>query len=268
MLNFLFWNVGGESLSPIIASLVRAHSVDILILAENTELTGAILAALNPKGQRADFFIIPSLAAKVSLFCKFPSRFVQPIGDDGRVSLRQIVLPGRTPFLLCAAHLPSKLRMSPEDQADFSIDVNRFIRDAEKRLGHSSSVVVGVLNMNPFERGLMSTMAFNAVGSRSIAERRSRTHSATEHPFFFNPMWQFYAEAPGVPQGTFYHRSPGMISLYWHLIDQVLIRPALLPYFDTKSVKLLDQHSSGSLLGRNGLPFPSDHLPIFFSVNI
>src|SRR5690242_2106203 len=118
MLNFLFWNVGRERLSPVIASLVHAHSVDILILAENTESTAAMLSVLNPKGRKADFFVVPPLASKVSIFCRFSSKFVQHVGDDGRVSLRQIVLPGRTPFLLCAAHLPSKLRMSHEDQAD------------------------------------------------------------------------------------------------------------------------------------------------------
>lgn len=61
------------------------------------------------------------------------------------------------------------------------------------------------------------------------------------------------------------------MAYYWHMFDQVLVRPALLNRLPVPAVTIPTSLGSVSLVGQNGRPDTrsgSDHLPILFSLNL
>jgi hypothetical protein len=109
---------------------------------------------------------------------------------------------------------------------------------------------------------------FNAVMTREVALRGKRHFSEEDHPFFFNPMWNHFNDGESRPGGTFYQNPSQYPSIYWNMLDQVLVRPELVPYFDLSSLKIMTEHSGGALIGENKRPLESDHLPIIFKINL
>ncbi|OQY55736.1 MAG: hypothetical protein B6245_19395 [Desulfobacteraceae bacterium 4572_88] len=73
----------------------------------------------------------------------------------------------------------------------------------EKEIGHSGTVFIGDLNMNPFEEGMVNANGLNGVMARGIAERKTRTVLEERYPFFYNPMWSFLGDASPGPPGTY-----------------------------------------------------------------
>lgn len=57
---------------------------------------------------------------------------------------------------------------------------------------------------------------------------------------------------------------------FWNMFNQVMIRPKLLTSFQD-DLAIVDSVGTDSLLKKRGLPdasVGSDHLPLFFSVNL
>ncbi len=271
MLTFLFWNLARRDIADTVAALARENDVDVLILAENAIRATTLLRRLNPPGSvRYHYAPSPSgLPSKVQTFFGYSPEFIRPLTEySPRAAIWRINLPSREEFLLCTLHLPSKLHMRESDLAQESALLNRFIRDEERAAGHSKTVVVGDFNMNPFEPGLTLANGFNAVMARDVALQRSRRISGRAHPFFFNPMWNHFGDGTGHPCGTYFHVPSGYASLYWHIFDQVLVRPELISRFDVSNLRILDSYSGGRLTRENGRPFVSDHLPIVFQIDL
>jgi exonuclease III len=268
MVTFLFWNLARRDIPDVVAGLVLEHNVDVVLLAENVTQRGRLLEKLNAS-DRPRYHFAPSWSqTKVDIFSTFLPQFIKPHADEHRASLRKIQLPGCPEILLCAIHLPSRAAWEEADLIDEAKEVNHFIREEEKSVGHSRTIVVGDFNMDPFSRGLTSANGFNAVMTRSVAQRVSRTILGRVHPFFFNPMWSHFNDGTTKPGGTFYYSPSGYKSLYWHMLDQVLIRPELISKFEASSLRILDVYSGGSLTNASGRPKISDHLPIIFRMNL
>jgi hypothetical protein len=270
MLTFLFWNLAKRDIGHIVSALVLENKVDILLLAESTLAPANLLRMLNPTGSVRFNFVPPprQTDTKIDIFFGFHQNFIQPKEDIRRATIRVVKLPGRTEFLLCGVHFQSALVWNDESQALESARLNTTIRETEKREGHTRTLVVGDLNMNPFALGVTSASGFNAVMTREVALRGTRRLSDEDHPFFFNPMWGHFGDGESGPAGTFYHNPNEYASIYWHMLDQVLVRPELVPYFELPSLKILTDYSAGPLIGQNGRPSASDHLPIIFKLNV
>jgi hypothetical protein len=80
------------------------------------------------------------------------------------------------------------------------------VRDVEKRVGHDRTIVVGDLNMNPFDAGIVGAEGLNAVMTKQIASQGGRKVDAVRYPFFYNPMWSHFGDStheeypPGDPR--------------------------------------------------------------------
>jgi hypothetical protein len=125
--------------------------------------------------------------------------------------------------------------------------------------------------MNPFEDGLISSGGFHAVMSRMVAGKKKRTVMDDEFKFFYNPMWSLFGESTHRPPGTYYHYSSEPLEYFWHILDQVLIRPDLLDRFDDKDVEILQSAGGTSLITEEGIPddrIASDHLPLLFKLTL
>ena len=68
-------------------------------------------------------------------------------------------------------------------------------------------MLVGDLNMNPFEDGLVKTTGLHSVMSKSKAKEFSRVVQGRTYPFFYNPMWNLLGDETQGPPGTYYYSS-------------------------------------------------------------
>lgn len=271
MATFLFWNIGRKSLEISIANIALKYDVDVIMLAECTIPVDKLLVKLNSSG-RVQYEYAPSIGCeKVKIFARFPKEFIRPISEDYRFTIRHLKLPGMIDILLSVVHSPSKKHWRNSSQAAEATHISNEIRQVERNVGHARSVLVGDLNANPFEEGIVNANGLHGVMSRHIAKRKYRTVQRRVYPFFYNPMWGLLGDASSDPPGTFYYSSSEHTSFFWHMFDQVLIRPDLLDAFDNKDLMILTSDGATSFISRQGLPditVASDHLPILFKLKL
>ena len=270
MTKFLYWNTNRKPLTSAIATLVRAHEVDILILSEYPSSPASMLKSLN-SGARADFQFAFGLCERIRIFTRFSSSFLTAIYEDGRVSIRHLTLPAQRQTLIVAVHQPSKLFWSEDSQAFECTGLSRTVIEQETKVGHRNTVLIGDLNMNPFEKGLVSANGLNAVSSRQVASRGSRHVLSRHYPFFFNPMWAHFGDRRGQPPGSYYYDRAELVNYYWNVFDQVMVRPDIMERCDGEGIKILTTAGDVSLLRNDGTPNSkdfSDHLPLLFEVEL
>jgi|ERR1041385_241801 hypothetical protein len=269
MLTFLFWNLSRKDLTDSVAELARSRDVDLLVLAEYTLQPELLLEKLNQKS--AEYFFAPDLSRSLTIFSRFHSNFLLPVFGDYRFSIRHMVLPARDSVLVAMAHLPSQLHHERDSLAMECIEFSEQINAAETKVGHKRTVVLGDLNLNPFDTGLISTKGLHAVSSRLVASRGTRQVSGREYHFFYNPMWSHLGDRDGKVPGTYYYDGGDHLSYYWHAFDQALVRPDLLRYLNKNSLEIVSAIGEKTLL--NDLERPdkiefSDHLPVLLSLQM
>jgi hypothetical protein len=253
MLTFLFWNANRKPLQKEIRALVQANQLDVIILSEFPSSPVSLLQYLN-SGGTAGFHFAVGLCERIRIFTRFSSEFLWPTYESQWISIRRLRLPARLEVLVVAAHLPGKLYRSEDSQAFEYLEVARTIREQETRAGHERTLIVGDLNMNPFEKGLVSANGLNAVMTRQVASRRSRIVMGREYPFFFSPMWAHFGDRVDCPPGTYYYDRSELVNYYWNVPDQVIVRPDLMHRCDGERIRILTKVGETSLLFGDGRP--------------
>ena len=266
MYTFLFWNLCKKALLESLVRIALRYEVDVIILAENSMVSAKIVSALNT-ASKSIFQPAQRLGCdKLDLFTRFPSRLLETVLEDERLTARELTLPGaKDSILLVALHFPSKTFMDDDEQASLVPLYVDQIKQAEKAVGHSRSLVIGDFNMNPYERGLVNVTGFNAVMTTALAARGSRKVQGKEWQFFYNPMWGLFGDRTPGPPGSYYYSGTGPASYYLHIFDQVLIRPDLYQISKNVNIQILDTDESVQFLGSSGRPnrrIYSDHLPL------
>jgi len=271
MTAFLFWNLNAKPRSEIIANLARRHDVDVIILAECSIPPVVLLSELN-RFETLYHYSEQVACSEIELYTKFPGSFIRPIHEEDRLTVRHMQLPGLLDILLAVVHFPSKLRWSGDSQAFECHELAGSLKEAENRVGHSRTVLVGDLNMNPFETGVVSANGLHGVMARKIAEKGTRIVRGRQYRFFYNPMWSLLGDASPGPPGTHFYGAAEHTCYFWNMFDQVLIRPALLDRFSNMDLKILDSDGRTRFLSpRTGNPdtkVASDHLPLIFKLSL
>ena len=271
MLKFLLWNLNKKPLQDSIERLARMHEVDIIVLLENAVSSDLLLRTLNPLG-RGDYYFSPGLCGKIHIFCKFLGVFIKPIHESDRLTIRHMTLPNRVEILLAAVHFPSKLYWDDDSQAFECSNLVDDIIKSEKQVGHTRTILMGDLNMNPFESGVISARGLHATMSSRIAqEKKSRVVQSREYQFFYNPMWNLFGDGTPGPAGTYYYENAEHKVQFWHIFDQVLLRPDIISAFKCEDLRILETDGLESFLNNSGIPESrkfSDHLPVLFSLDI
>ncbi len=274
MITFLCWNLNRKPIQHRVAELARSRGVDVLILLECAAQVGDLLGALN-EGRGDIFHYAPNRAEgpleSIKIFTKFTPEFLEPLEDGGRHTIRHLRLPACTEIVLAALHLPSKLHSSESSQILACSQWADTIARAEGQAGHTRTVVVGDLNMNPFEAGVVGAGGFHATMARAEALRGHRTVSGQQYPFFYNPMWGCFGERDDTPAGTYFYDSGEHVSYYWNMFDQVLLRPSLVDRLSAGGIEVVTRAGAVPLLSANGRPdrsVGSDHLPVLFGLEL
>lgn len=272
MMTFLFWNINKKPLQNTIGELAEIHEIDVLILAECEIERSDLLMQLNSiSGPR---FSEPySESKRIVIYTRFPDSWLIPIAEEGELSIRHLENPvSDTHTLIVAAHLPSRMHRSEQDLMQLAPRWRQFIEDAEKRVGHKRTIVVGDLNMNPFDPGVISGEGLHGIMDKRIVGRGSRKVDGQDRDFFYNPMWSLLGDESVGPPGTYYYdASSNPLNYYWHTFDQVLLRPELVPLFPREALRVLTDTESNSLMNNRGIPDSndiSDHFPLLFRLNI
>ena len=268
MTSILFWNINKKPLLEEIEELCHDNDIDILILAECQLSNAQILPAINSNSKN-EYRKLFNPVSNLSLFCRHPPiQSVTLIQDEKRIIIRGISLANGNSFTLVALHLPSKLYKSDIEQGVHSPRVARRIEEAENKVGHDRTLVIGDFNMNPFEVGMVSAEAFHAVMDRNIANKVSRKVDGEIYKYFYNPMWRLMGDDSNDFLGTYYYRA-GSISYFWNTFDQVLLRHSLLGNFNSKNVSIISRIRHRNLIVNNKIDkFFSDHLPIIIKLDI
>ncbi len=253
----------------LLAKLVAEKRIDIVVLAESSIQTITLKEELGHSTE-SSFHEPHAETGRLQLVCRDSEFNLREIYGDanGRVTIRVLRI-GSHELLLAAAHLPSKVNWSPEDQSTQVQSLSKQIRDEEERRRNSRTILFGDFNMNPFEAGVVKAAGLHAMMAKSITENGGRVVQGETYPFFYNPMWGFFGDRTEGPPGTVYHRHSGHLSYEWNIFDQVLIRPDALPWFPG-TIEIVTRIGTTDLLRSNGRPdraVASDHLPLLFQLS-
>ncbi len=261
---FLFWNVHCKTLENRISRIASSFAVDVVILIEPAENDEPTLVALTPHG----FRLVSDPLSRIRIYSRVADAKFTTSLDDARWQILAVQFPKREPVLLVVAHLPSKSNGNDYDQLNASIELSNDIRAQESTRCHDRTILVGDLNMNPFEPGITMTQGLNATSTQQVAERETRTVQRRKYPMFYNPMWGTFGDRTPGPPGTYYRSAGQAINYHWNVYDQLLLRPSVMAMLE--DLRILDSDGEQSLLTANNLPDDtagSDHLPLYFQLN-
>lgn len=270
MTTFLFWNIHKKDLTHSIARIVNTHDVNVLILAESRH-DDQILDTLNSKKRR--FHLAPKLGCdKISIFANAKPKLLPIVIEDPRSCIRHLKFPGCISILLAMAHLSDQRNNDVKDIERECRALSTMIRQAEIKVKHDRTVLVGDFNLNPFSDGIMEPDGLNGVMTRDDAQKGATTVNGRMYPFFYNPMWNFFGDhSPGSP-GTYFFNSSRSRNYRWHILDQVLLSPSLLPQFDNDNLEILTSDGQDLLIDtisrRPLVDTYSDHLPLLFKLSL
>jgi exonuclease III len=273
-INFLFWNTCNKSLINEINEIVIENNIDVIFLVEYD--TENLLLSQNLKSNLGvDFFDnnIGRIFKGFKLVSKFESVQYSVKEEDSRYIIFTLEI-GRVTIIVGVCHLPSKLYL-PED-SDRRLMLQNFKEDIElleDQTNNNKVILVGDFNYDPFEQSFVSLDGINTTMSKEVALGKTRRVAGREAAFFYNPMWSFYGDnGKGSVNGTYFRNSNRNVNYYWHILDQVLIRPELIPNFSDDSLDILTETSNYKFTrkGKDGIQKVngniSDHLPIKFNI--
>jgi hypothetical protein len=282
MITFLFWNLYGrqkkkqvarmEALRASVARLTVRHGIDVILLAECEIAEGDIIQTLNAAGV-GTYHRPASRSRRIQLFSRLPQEVWTDAFDDpttNRLTMQWLKVGSPPGILLAGIHFPDRMSVSPgAAQLDVAQDIATDIRRIEDTLGRRRTVLVGDLNMNPFEDGMAARKSLHAVMSRNLAATIHKRKDRADYPCFYNPMWAYFGDYAGGPPGTYYYSNKDANNRFWNIYDQVLVRPELVD--SLSHVEILDGDGESTFVTKRGVPRKavfSDHLPLLFRLNL
>lgn len=270
-MNILFWNTNKKALHQELCDLTASKKLDLLVLVEHEGKDQKLLEKLASLNSYA--VVEPIIFGKGKIFYNNDLLSIREVHGHTRYGIFKLEFGIDRTILLCVVHFPSKLNWgNTQEHFGLCVQMKHDIETVERRFGIQRTMVIGDFNMNPFEDGLVNASALNNIHIKSIAATKRRSIYNVEHLVFYNPMWNFFGEnSKGQVPGTYYYNSSRYINYYWHIYDQLLLRPELLSYFVEEDFDILTNIKDRSLL-RNSKGIKvvntqiSDHLPLFIKL--
>lgn len=259
----MFWNTHkNEDINSILCDLIIENHISVVVLAEYAADIDDLIDLLHSCG--VSMQRVPTTGCDRIHILGMKGLHIEPQLQTDRSSIQVI----KENTILCCVHLNSQIYSDNIDRRE--IDIEQIIGDIlnlEKELNTKNTIIVGDFNINPYDKSCISARYFHGVPVYKEALRESRIIAGKEFHMFYNPMWNFFGDF-NEPYGTYYHNSSDTINPYWNVYDQVIIRPVLRKQFIDKSLRILTETATISLLDRDKHPDCniSDHLPITFEI--
>lgn len=262
LVTFFFWNLARRALIKELALAIKEYNVDIVVLAESTlaeeEIRTHIPGLTEPE----------AYSEKIKIYTSGDPATIIPAFDDPsrRLTIRRVVSPIHQEFLLAAIHFHDKRNWSEDDQLTETTNLARDIAKTEDQFSHTRTLLVGDLNMNPFDKAVVAAGGLHGVMTRSVARKGTRTVNGRQYRYFYNPMWAHFGDRTLAPPGTMFYQKAVHIVYFWNIVDQVLIRPELMD--SLADLRIIDRIGTTSLISAAGRPSLSDHLPLLFRLRL
>jgi hypothetical protein len=278
MPRFMFWNLNSlhgtgndRPFGELLASLVREHDIEVVLLAEPPESLRFIHDQLRTVGPFAPVASSRRFGFLTSLNTSFVTPVEIPVPND-RMNIFRLSLPLQLDVTIAVIHAPDRRNYKPATQELFFDQCRSNLEWVEKRLGHTRTIVTGDFNVNPFEGAMGSVRGMHAVMTRRLAGRQARRIRGVEYGYFYNPMWNLYGDRDATkPPGTYYFSGGDTHEIYWHMLDQVIVRPVLGSMFKLDSLRIVTYAEETAFCTAGGLPDrlnASDHFPIVFELDL
>lgn len=257
----LFWNAAKKKNNNIILKMIESFDVDFVALAEYNDDVDELINELNGKDNLyRQYSNIGS--EDITLIGK--ARNINQANQDKHYSIQII----EQKLIICCAHMPS--RIYDQNNTRRKLIMQRMIKDLENTEeinGIFDSIVIGDLNANPYEDECLSADGLHGIPISEVSQRRKRKIEGYDYKMFYNPTWNLLGDYNS-PPGTYYYDGSIPTNPYWHLLDQVLIRPSLNSRFVKESLRIIDRFADVVLVDDKGHPEKSisDHLPIIFEI--
>ncbi len=261
-LHILFWNMYRKDLSEALASIVEKHEPTIVILCEFEGTTRDLLKTVNRKSTRYRLNEQVGGGRLVALTTLSVNQFTR-LSDAERYSFWRVETE-TTAITLCGVHLQCHMGYDKEELNELLPRLQRDLEIVEADQQHNQSILIGDFNLEPFDRGFVSSEGLHAVSSLRLAQREVRKVAYESRRILYNPMWSHLGDRPSEPAGTYFHPS-GVIGFGWRMFDQVLFCPSVMEVFHDFEVEILRKAGDNDLVDHRELPdskSASDHLPI------
>ncbi len=263
-----FWNIDSQSsVVSLLPSLLRETGCDILVTAETGTLANAVSDALHLDVGTHVRHLTPA-GRDVHVWSLLGKTKIRAVRSEQRFEAFRVKTSAQSPTLMVFAHLRSKAKRAAADEAldtaEFIATLNQMER---KRWVAGRTVVAGDLNLHPYDESMKLPRLFNASASgATVAQKSAFRRRGHVHNRFYNPSWNLLGDANG-PPGTFYWDADGLGG-NWYCLDQVLLRPQLIPTFLLSSLRVITSIGGQALITLDGRPTSggSDHMPVTFAV--
>jgi hypothetical protein len=269
---FLLWNVQNGNRDLLVQSIVREHKIDIVLLVEYSPTkTGSDLSNL----LRLDGLVKRSTSERFGVFGRLNDGMIlSPVTIGTRLELWDWTPDSGVGGRFALVHGLDRMNNDDGTRRVFFRRVADSVKAAEAG-SHRRSIVVGDFNAQPFESAIVSSDGLHAIGIRQESNQTSRAIRLTDEreEFFYNPMWRLYGHVPSEEAGmaTHYWQNRLAGELFWHMLDQVVLRPEECTSFPEDRIKILTKVGAIHLLAPDGIPdktVGSDHLPLVFHWNL
>ena len=154
ILSLLFWNMGHAPRVHILESLCHTHQIDLAVIAEPpewSESTDPACRQFLSKFSRHEGVG----TQRLRLFHRSESHLAPEtfyVDDSGRLVMTEFTWNEQR-FNLAAAHLMSPLRTGLDDRNTEATIIASCLRHQEASRSNSRTILMGDLNLNPFDRG-------------------------------------------------------------------------------------------------------------------
>ena len=273
MAAFLLWNTGRKNRDGLVQNLVREHKIDFVLLVEYYPSTiGSTLSTLLIN----DGLVRRNTSERFGVFSRpaygMNSVAVTSLGDRVEIWNWNPVPNIAARFAL--VHGLDRMNNNDGTRRVFFRRIADAVR-AQETNSHRRSMIVGDFNAHPFESAVLSSDGLHAIGVQQVktATHRLVRWGDEEEDFFYNPMWRKYGHVTSREAGmaTHYWQNNQAGELFWHMLDQVVIRPEESGSFPEDQLTIVSSVGSVTLLAPDGTPdvtVGSDHLPVVFHWNV
>lgn len=274
MISILFWNVAKNAdIGPNLKQLALSCGVDVFFLAEVPDDLETISLQINSAGV-GDYLLVDQEVTKIRSLSRLPPNdlYLSLNSETTNLSVWSLGVDdsSKRRIHLAVVHLPSKAGgITDADQQGYAEQVARELCEYEDRQGCQDTILLGDMNMNPFDPGMVIVSGFHALMTMSLAKLPDRKWNGRSYRRFYNPMWGLFGDRTPGPAATHYWQKSIPSNHHWHMFDQVLLRPSVADRL--AKLEILDSDGSCMLVDSHGKPTRehiSDHLPLFFQIDI
>lgn len=259
----LLWNTNKKSPDIAICQIAAQVSADLVFLIEYSGCTTNLAASLS-SATATGYVAAPSMNGKLCCLHNNSSLDLSEIYYHKRFSVRRLRI-GNALALICLVHGVDAMHNSLEARTERAREMMSDLRRLHRDQSAVGIIILGDLNLNPYDSPMNQASVFNAMMTKGCASRRGRTVQGHYYDFFYNPMWSLLGDRNPGPPGTLYYT--GNQGFYgWNMYDQVLLHYALVDHL--AEIKILDSIGSVNVANSRGQPDRSysDHFPLFFAL--